>query len=122
MELKEFLTSRPNPFTREPQRTLDWDKLAGFNDTSTWLAPMSEALQAGHVPLSRLGGLPLMKQQTPWHESPSGPMAFVGQLHFAELAGVSRTDGPPCPRDGLLALFMDVDDLQPASSSHWKLV
>jgi len=109
MPLSEFLTTHENPFTKEKQRTLDWAGLAAFSDPVTWFAPMSQP--AKDVPLSRLGGRPVMAPDTPWPTASSGPMTFAAQVDFAELTKLGRTDGPSCPDNGVLELFVDVENL-----------
>jgi hypothetical protein len=59
-----------------------------------------------HIGASKLGGTPDLPANTPWpawHE----PMAFIGQINFAEIEPSMRLD--PLPRQGLLSLFFETD-------------
>jgi uncharacterized protein YwqG len=74
----------------------------------------------------RYGGHPLVPPGTEWPRSPAGPLHFVGQLDFAELAAVRGEALPELPRDGVLALFYDMQEqrwgIEPQDSAYWKLV
>jgi uncharacterized protein YwqG len=74
----------------------------------------------------RYGGLPLVPEGTAWPRSPEGPLHFLGQLDFEELA-VCRGDAlPELPSRGLLAFFYDVENQpwghEPADQAFWRLV
>lgn len=62
------------------------------------------------MPGCRYGGHPLVPPGTQWPHSPRGPLSFVGQLDFAELAACRAEALPNLPRDGVLALFYDVQE------------
>jgi uncharacterized protein YwqG len=74
----------------------------------------------------RFGGLPLVPPGTQWPCSPEGPLHFLGQLDFAELAACRGAVLPELPRDGILAFFYDVENQawgnNPEDSSLWRLV
>lgn len=65
---------------------------------------------APDMPGCRYGGHPLVPPGTQWPHSPRGPLSFVGQLDFAELAACRAEALPNLPRDGVLALFYDVQE------------
>jgi len=54
--------------------------------------------------LTRLGGLPLLAPGSTWPNGADGPLPFVGQIDFAEVAA-SRGVELGLPDHGLLALF-----------------
>jgi uncharacterized protein YwqG len=62
------------------------------------------------MPGCRYGGHPLVPPGTQWPQSPRGPLSFVGQLDFAELAACRAEALPDLPRDGVLTLFYDVQE------------
>lgn len=74
----------------------------------------------------RYGGLPFLPPDVSWPRSPEGPLHFVGQLDFAELANCGGTSLPELPKDGLLAFFYDVENQPwgtgPADRAFWRLV
>lgn len=74
----------------------------------------------------RYGGLPLVPPGTRWPHAPSGPLPFVGQLDFAELAACPGASLPLLPRDGILSVFYDIDGAHwgstPEDSAFWKLL
>ena len=74
----------------------------------------------------RYGGLPFLPPGTPWPRSPEGPLHFVGQLDFAELANCRENSLPELPKDGLLAFFYDIENQPwgtgPADRAFWRLV
>jgi len=78
------------------------------------------------LPGCRYGGHPLVPPGTPWPRSPRGPLVFVGQLDFAELAACRGEALPHLPRDGILALFYDAQEQRwgynPKDSEYWKLL
>jgi uncharacterized protein YwqG len=78
------------------------------------------------IPGCRYGGHPLVPPGTEWPRSPSGLLAFVGQLDFAELAASRGEALSNLPRDGVLALFYDVQEqrwgFDPKDSAFWKIV
>ena len=78
------------------------------------------------APGCRYGGYPLVPPGTAWPRSPSGFMAFVGQLDFAALASVRGDALPELPRDGVLCLFYDMREqrwgFDPRDSAYWQLV
>jgi uncharacterized protein YwqG len=78
------------------------------------------------VPGCRYGGHPLVPEGTEWPRSPGGLLHFVGQLDFAELAACRGEALPDMPRDGVLALFYDVQEQRwgsdPKDKAYWKLV
>ncbi|PTL77667.1 YwqG family protein [Vitiosangium sp. GDMCC 1.1324] len=78
------------------------------------------------LPGCRYGGHPLVPPGTEWPHSPQGPLHFVGQLDFAELAACRGKALPELPRDGVLALFYDVREqhwgFDPKDSAWWKLL
>ncbi len=78
------------------------------------------------MPGCRYGGHPLVPPGTDWPRSPSGPLVFIGQLDFAELAACRGEALPDLPRDGVLALFYDVQEqrwgFDPKDSAYWKLL
>lgn len=78
------------------------------------------------LPGCRYGGHPLVPPGTEWPRGPKGPLHFVGQLDFAELASVHGGALPDLPREGVLCLFYDVQE-QPwgfneEDRASWKLV
>ncbi|WP_257462617.1 YwqG family protein [Archangium lipolyticum] len=83
-------------------------------------------MEDSDIPGCRYGGHPLVPEGTAWPHSPSGPLHFVGQLDFAELAACRGEALPDLPRDGVLALFYDVQEqhwgYDPKDSAFWKLV
>lgn len=74
----------------------------------------------------RFGGLPLVPPGTQWPCSPEGPLHFLGQLDFAELATCRGAALPELPREGILAFFYDVENQAwgnaPQDSTLWRLV
>jgi uncharacterized protein YwqG len=78
------------------------------------------------LPGCRYGGHPLVPPGTQWPHSPKGPLHFVGQLDFAELAACRGEALSNLPREGVLALFYDVQDqhwgFDPKDRAFWKLV
>jgi uncharacterized protein YwqG len=79
------------------------------------------------IPGCRYGGHPLVPPGTQWPRSPKeGLLAFVGQLDFAELARCRGKALPELPRDGVLALFYDVQEQRwgydPLDSAYWKIL
>ncbi len=74
----------------------------------------------------RYGGLPLVPPGTGWPHAPNGPLPFVGQLDFAELAACPGASLPLLPRDGILSVFYDIDGghwgSNPEDSAFWKLL
>jgi uncharacterized protein YwqG len=74
----------------------------------------------------RYGGLPLVPPGTGWPHAPNGPLPFVGQLDFAELAACPGASLPLLPRDGILSLFYDIDGahggFNPEDSAFWRLL
>jgi len=74
----------------------------------------------------RYGGLPLVPPGTGWPHAPNGPLPFVGQLDFAELAACPGASLPLLPRDGILSVFYDIDGAHwganPEDSAFWKLL
>jgi uncharacterized protein YwqG len=79
----------------------------------------------GDEPRTRLGGDPLVPRGAVWPHVEGRPLAFLGQLDFAELA---QANGPALglPSRGVLALFYDVDAYvdgsAPEHRPHWQLV
>jgi uncharacterized protein YwqG len=78
------------------------------------------------MPGCRYGGHPLVPPGTPWPRSARGPLVFVGQLDFTELAACRGEALPDLPREGVLALFYDVQEQRwgydPKDSAYWKLL
>jgi len=78
------------------------------------------------LPGCRYGGHPLVPAGTQWPHSPKGPLHFVGQLDFAEIAECRGEALSNLPREGVLALFYDVQDqhwgFDPKDRAFWKLV
>ncbi|MCP3137956.1 YwqG family protein [Pyxidicoccus xibeiensis] len=74
----------------------------------------------------RYGGLPFLPPGTPWPRSPEGPLHFLGQLDFAELAGCRGAMLPELPTEGLLAFFYDVENqpwgTEPPHRTFCKLI
>jgi hypothetical protein len=74
----------------------------------------------------RLGGSAYVPAGTAWPDSPDRPMAFVGQLDFAALAGLHQEALPELPTDGVLALFCDVERppaaFDPRDRRRWHMV
>jgi uncharacterized protein YwqG len=75
------------------------------------------AERAGHplpVEASKFAGVPCLPEATPWPENPKGePLAFMGQLNFAEiLAAIDVAGGlvpPDLPKAGVLCFFYDLE-------------
>lgn len=81
--------------------------------------------EAGEVTRTRLGGSPLLPRGAEWPRSDRGPLSFVGQLDFRELAlAAGRELG--LPEDGVLSLFYDVEDqpwgYDPAHAAGFAIV
>jgi len=60
---------------------------------------------------SRFGGDPIVSAASSWPDSPNGPMTFIGQLDFAELAAVHGGLLPDLPDDGVFAFFCDIEEI-----------
>jgi uncharacterized protein YwqG len=58
---------------------------------------------------TRLGGTPLLAPGVEWPRSDRGPLSFLGQLDFRELA-VAHGPEIGLPSEGVLALFYDVEE------------
>ena len=82
--------------------------------------------QESAAPGCRYGGHPLVPPGTAWPRSPSGLMAFVGQLDFAELAAARGDALAELPREGVLCLFYDMREqrwgFDPEHRAYWQLV
>lgn len=74
----------------------------------------------------RYGGLPLVPEGTSWPRSPEGPLHFLGQLDFEELAAHRGEALNELPERGLLAVFYDVENqpwgLEPTDRAFWHLI
>ncbi len=74
----------------------------------------------------RYGGLPLVPAGTRWPRSPEGPLHFLGQLDFEELAAHREGALSELPEKGLLAFFYDVENQpwgqEPTDRAFWHLV
>ncbi|MFP2928781.1 YwqG family protein [Pyxidicoccus sp. 3LG] len=74
----------------------------------------------------RYGGLPFLPPGTSWPRSPEGPLHFLGQLDFAELAECRGEHLPELPKEGLLAFFYDVENqpwgTKPSHRAFWELI
>ena len=73
---------------------------------------------------TRFGGAPLLAPGVDWPRSDRGPLSFLGQIDFRELRGFGG-DGLVLPRDGVLAVFYDVEEqpwgYDPSHASGWAL-
>ncbi len=74
----------------------------------------------------RYGGLPLVPPGTEWPHSPEGPLHFLGQLDFTELAAYGGEALSQLPQEGILAFFYDVENQpwggKPEDSALWRLI
>lgn len=74
---------------------------------------------------SRLGDPAWLPPGRDWPRGRSGPLAFVGQLDFAELAGVHGC-ADPFPQRGLLGFFYDAEasawGAEREDASEWALL
>lgn len=81
--------------------------------------PNDDAGADAHIEVgaSKLGGSPDLPADTPWPTDAERPMVFVGQINFAEVAGLVEDRGllPPA---GVLSLFVVSDDIGPSNRFH----
>lgn len=74
----------------------------------------------------RYGGLPLVPEGTQWPRSAEGPLHFLGQLDFEELAACRGDALNELPKSGLLAFFYDVENQpwghEPTERAFWHFV
>jgi uncharacterized protein YwqG len=74
---------------------------------------------------TRLGGSPLLPAGAAWPRSDRGPLSFVGQLDFRELA-IALGGELGLPDEGVLSFFYDVEDqpwgYDPGHASGFALV
>jgi uncharacterized protein YwqG len=79
----------------------------------------------GAVSGTRFGGVPLVSWGTAWPQSPRGPMAFIGQLNFAQLSQAARGTLPDLPSRGVLCLFYDLVEqrwgFDPEDRQWWRV-
>ncbi len=72
---------------------------------------------------SRFGGAPFLPPRMKWPRGPKGPLDFIGQLDFAELAPMHRKE-LRLPNSGVLSLFYDLENPttgdDPTDRRAWK--
>lgn len=114
MDESMFFTEKAHPFTGEPMRLLDWDRVyagvpAEEHPAPTWAGtdalPGWELLPSSDVSNTRIGGAPTLAAEQTWPEQDGTPLIFIAQVDFGEL---TRSAGPlpaPMPSSGVLSLF-----------------
>lgn len=127
MPIDDYVKRRTNPFTKAVVEMLDLERLGTFRDDAVRLRLQSKKPKRGDdlAKGSRFGGQAVLPSKMKWPEGPEGPLTFVGQVDFEELAKTHR-GALPLPGKGALAFFYDVEN-QPWGSKgedaqSWKLV
>lgn len=127
MPIDDFVTRGINPFTKEPLEFLDAERLVAIRDdpARVYLKSHDAGGARGTKKGSRFGGRPLLPTKTRWPKGPKGPLTFIGQIDFEQLAAAHK-GALPLPRSGVLGFFYDVDNQawgeRPGDSRFWKLV
>jgi uncharacterized protein YwqG len=72
---------------------------------------------------SKYGGVPFLPASESWPIGPSGgPMTFIGQLNFGEIASALEEKGcelpPGLPREGILSFFDDLNSMSLLPPKH----
>jgi hypothetical protein len=114
-----------NPLTGTPVEFLRLDHLSPPPDDPGTLRLRKTKTTDKDSPVSRFGGRPNLLRGKRWPMGPSGPMTFVGQLRFEDLA-MAPHGGLRLPARGLLALFYDTEDCvfgnSRRDSRSWRLL